>query len=94
MTDHQRLRNALDYVKRFPNADPAYARIIAAAESTLPKTKFVDVWHVEAVWKETGVPSIGTYSSLAEAHASLPSFLEKYWSCVRVTGPHKHEVPA
>jgi hypothetical protein len=65
------------------------------------QTKTVDVWHVEyamQVRTETGfVFTLHTsiYSTEAEAREHSEAFSQgRNAYCVRVTGPHKHEVPA
>ena len=71
-----------------------------AAESTLPKTKMVEVWHVEYVDAETLYPAVdvrrdrdnGTFG--AEARAERLRKQPSKYLCIRVTGPHQQEVPA
>lgn len=60
---------------------------------TLPKTKMVDVWHVEWVAWTYPDPQIDIILDKisAENHALVK---RNNFRCVRVTGPHKHEVPA
>lgn len=63
------------------------------AYQTRPKTKTVERWHVE-FWGH----SIGTACEpkvsreVAEDRAQI--MREDGFQCVRVTGPHQHEVPA
>ena len=96
--DYTRLRQALDYVKRFPGRAPAFAVIEAAAESTLPRTKTVDAWYVESaiLLRGTWQPHIHTFTNKdgALAEYTIQISVPQTYSCVRVTGPHRYEVPA
>jgi hypothetical protein len=68
----------------------------AAAEAhlaALPKTKMVEVWHVE--WALNDQPMLHLHLSEADARASAKFIAgEEHRTCVRVTGPHQQEVPA
>lgn len=59
------------------------------AELTAPKTKTVEVWHVEYVLR--GVPQIRVCGDERTAKGYL--LPHEDFQCIRVTGPHKHEVP-
>lgn len=72
-------------------------RVIAAAESTLPKTKMVEVWHVEYAL-HSRCPAIYLFNEKETADKQAV-FMQKHaaehgWHCIRVTGPHMQEVPA
>ena len=66
--------------------------VIAAARSTLPKTKEIEVWHVEHF--VSGTPAITVRLSADGATTTATYARELGDQCVRVTGPHKHLVPA
>lgn len=67
--------------------------IIAAAESTLPKTKLVEIWRVEfAQDKNPHSASFGSRHD-ADVYAQTVSCWPAT-ACIRVTGPHEQEVPA
>lgn len=103
MTDPDKLREAIrlagqyaDIVESgqgFPGLPSAESmRLLArAAESTLPKTKMVEVWRVESAHE--GCPCLSQYTNEQDARGwerSPPSC----YACIRVTGPHMQEVPA
>lgn len=71
------------------------AIIADAAEAhlaTLPRTKMVEVWHVE--YASNGVPSIVPFRSRDDAESWMKGATGlAYVACIRVTGPHQHEVP-
>lgn len=110
MDEHEKLREAIKTVRQFANAryrhagesfDPMLHLLCDAAESTLPKTKMVEVWRVEWVQYET--PKAFSQSEgdgadskrWAEDRANwLGSSLRGGYRCIRVTGPHMQEVPA
>ena len=59
---------------------------------TLPKTKMVEVWHVEYV--TNGLPAIGLYKSYPDAERwAVGAAGLAYIACIRVTGPHQQMVP-
>lgn len=60
--------------------------------STLPRVKEVEVWHVESVLHGCTRVSVRSAQDLADNLAVL--YREDGHSCVRVTGPHKHQVPS
>ena len=78
-------------------------RVIAAAESTLPRTKMVEVWRVEWATPATGwspespthFPTCHTYPTrqLANERAEEMAKAHDRYRCVKVTGPHRQEVP-
>jgi len=79
-----------------PKSFHAHLLVLEAAAAhlaTLPKTKEVEVWHVEYCNGCYPIAAVHTTRATAETQAEdLRSRL--YCSCVRVTGPHKHVVPA
>ncbi len=71
--------------------------LLNAVESTLPKTKMINVWYVESVGcgpGNTGSLFIAVYRTRAEAEESSRYKEEGLFICVRVTGPHQQEIPA
>lgn len=113
MTDHDKLREALDQVEKSKKSytgvlDPTTAymgvwlrhfdTIMAAARSTLPKTKMVSVWRCEYSVLASALnwaPCVFGYLTKEDADeaAARMSNNERY-RCIRVTGPHQQEVPA
>ncbi len=97
MDEHEKLREAIKWARHTrqvlgcdnPNA-ATMALLADAAESTLPKTKMVEVWHVEYCFSGRPLVAVYTTEEMARAH-ELP---HKSYACIRVTGPHKQEVPA
>jgi len=97
------LREAIKVVRKYaddpgsiwPGSSDPYEVLrvlIAAAESTLPKTKTVEVWHVE--WALGSHPMIHLYLSEADARKNATLLAqEQHRTCIRVTGPHQQEVP-
>lgn len=84
-----------------PNGNEIWSAILAvcrAAESTLPKTKMVETWHVEYAFKGTTpwAPMVSLEDSKADADKTAAEFAAdpEYYSCIRVTGPYQQEVPA
>lgn len=63
-----------------------------------PKTREVDVWHVEAFRHQDDMPTISLHTSQSGADATAFNLRDqpkpRHFSCVRVTGPHKQTVPA
>lgn len=68
-------------------AQKAYAEYVAK-----PKTKKIDVWHVEYVCH--GLPGIMLRNTREEAERTAYHALEMGDKCVCITGPHSREVPA
>jgi hypothetical protein len=69
----------------------------AAAEAhmaTLPKTKMVEVWHVEYFDLDDALPRVGVWMDKASAEARVAKMRREASSCIRVTGPHQQCVPA
>lgn len=123
--DHDKLRNAIKAARKEPTTEygflnnawsvvklaPADAALLAdAAESTLPRTKMVEVWHVHTPYRlmgskpDSGFVS-GEYEPMVRAFKreelaqKAASYLREHSSrdeisCIRVTGPHLQEVPA
>lgn len=98
MTDHEKLREAIKRLRRQSGnyADDSWEAAInvvcAAAESTLPKTKMVEVWHVEFFFN--GRPCVHAFESReAASHYADVGKGDDHRYCIRVTGPHQQEVP-
>ena len=103
MSEHEKLRSAIERVLAItgPNASDDLYRICKAAESTLPRTKMVEVWRVEyakrwptfdgAEW----MPCVYQYMSRSMADDTATGIAKDAWpkTCIRVTGPHMQEVP-
>lgn len=105
MSEHEKLREAITWGRAYHAA--AYvslksnhlAVLVAAAESTLPKTKMVEVWRLE--YAHRGIPCAEVYQAkhhadgrAAELKANRDGSREvPAFSCIRVTGPHQQEVP-
>lgn len=98
--DPEKLEKAL---AAFPSPCGPLAVIMEAARahlSTIPRVKEVEVWHVE--WTDNGSPTSewkarlsGPFLSVANADACAAGLSAcKTVGCVRVVGPHKHQVPA
>ena len=111
MTDDDKLREALHWARGCKDHHPhsiAARHLItlcAAAESTLPKTKMVDVWRVESAVRisdGTWHPVVYCFFTAERAAAALDeeaitlnrAGLDEAMRCIRVTGPHTQEVPA
>lgn len=115
MTDHDKLREAIKRVRDYRNGKPPYTLlreqpttvqcidvVLDAAESTLPKTKMVEVWRVEYAIDRGGLGHPSIWFPCSETHIdrgtaernadSLKEYVLK--QCIRVTGPHMQEVPA
>ena len=102
MSGHDKLREAIKWGKRVTDMSPsgwdALRDLIAAAESTLPKTTMVEVWRVEYAYRHhvTGDWLAGQHTwptqDGVEHHAD--KLREDGAACIRVTGPHMQEVPA
>lgn len=100
MSDHEKLREAIREVREWNRArgvtTAGMALILDAAESTLPKTKMMEVWHVESVGCAAGNKGalfVAVYPSREEA-ANSTRYKGDHFACIRVTGPHQQEVPA
>lgn len=66
------------------------------AHLTAPKTKEVEVWHVEFFNISNSIVGVKAHTNLADAevHAASYRSMPSSFSCIRVTGPHKQTVPA
>lgn len=111
MTDHTTLRLAIRKIRdirKFDISDPGLRvhaeRIVTlndlvaladAAESTLPKTRTVEVWHVHSAIKHgTWRPHVRAFATEAEARRFAMSVeVHPARRNVRVTGPHQQEIP-
>jgi hypothetical protein len=60
---------------------------------TLPNSEMVEVWHVEHCAR-TGTPFVAVVKDSVIAEGRALSFREEGYVCVRITGPHSHEVPS
>ena len=80
----------------FVNIREDMAKLLAdAAEqvlATLPRYKEVEVWHVECF--DHGVAKVHLRGTRESADVCAKHASEMGDECVRVTGPHKHRVPA
>lgn len=106
MTDAKKLREAISFYRCghfLTNGQNEHlAVILDAAESTLPKTKMVEVWHVEWMHQPPNFPCeyhVTVHKTEAAARDDAKRMREHptnhgQWVCIRVTGPHEHEVPA
>lgn len=113
MTDHDKLREAINVAKAttptnmhwYDGAIVQFSqellrRLTAAAESTLPKTRMVEVWHVAGVYRDLIAssdwgPTCCACRSKEEADKWAKTWGESpLYACIRVTGPHMQEVPA
>lgn len=98
MSDHETLKLAIRSLRENLNRTNIEWRdltkmVCDAAESTLPKTKMTEVWHVEHC--ELGTPYVMVVGDAVIARArALALSKQTYTSCIRVTGPHQQEVPA
>ena len=101
-TDHDKLREAIDQIRLLAQGrvsamdgehfSEAIELVCTAAKSTLPRTKTVEVWHVE--WALGSHPMIHLYLSEADARKNATLLAqEQHRTCIRVTGPHQQEVP-
>lgn len=96
------LEQAIEWLdNRFDTDDGRVAVLIAAAcahLATLPKTKMIEVWHVEYSARPNGgwQPEIEIRDSEREAghRAARLREMPNECTCIKVTGPHKREVPA
>lgn len=95
MIDHDKLREAIRQMKMWMPKHPAAVwanAVLAAAESTLPKTKMVEVWRVE--WCAGQQPHSQTFLWRDTAdHVAENLRGHRECSCIRVTGPHMQEIP-
>lgn len=110
MTDHDKLRDIVRQAHAFIDGarigsmerylTPSDLLLLAdAAESTLPKTKMIEVWRVEFAQKNPhgGGWQAASASFPERAMADKYEWTVKQWlnvACIRVTGPHQQEVPA
>jgi|GEM_PF-3609656 len=84
----------------FLNIREDLAKALAdAAESTLPKTKMVEVWRVEYAQTKINGPAFYPFSASFHVEAEAQDYAKvlSKWddtACIRVTGPHQQEVPA
>lgn len=67
--------------------------VVAAVESTLPKTRTVRVWRVMFAGKN-GLPYIEQRLCEEDARELAQQRIDEGGSLVNITGPHQQEVPA
>lgn len=99
--DYEKLREALNHVRAWGayNLDASkLAFVCDVAESTIPKTKTVDVWLVEGAYRDAEgkwVPFTTTYDNPAEAdhRVAYRNKRNSTETCLRVSGPHQREIP-
>ena len=123
MSDHEKLREAIKEMREMGTVRQVVASsvsreaktvwadkldiVLAAAYSTLPRTKMVEVWRVE--WAHPlpdpesdriesdqirrWKPYAAQYSTEADARLKAHSVNGYGNMCIRVTGPHQQEVP-
>lgn len=96
MSEHDKLREAIAWARdTHPTCHwhEMFTLLADAAESTLPQTKMVEVWHVE--WAFMGAGCVGGFSSRDAAQREADWLnAQDGCACIRVTGPHQQEVPA
>lgn len=108
MSDHDRLRLAIHWVRNNTGlreinmtAVDFLDALAAAAESTLPRTKMVLVWHCAWATRSPGGDFVHVNAYRTEGAArDHAEFLESGGNNsgvemfgIRVTGPHQQEVP-
>lgn len=106
VSNHDKLREAIR-VYRDRIASGAYNNaeflaqsnlIAAAAESTLPKTRMVEVWRIEWAARHHVTGDWLAYCQCWSTKDGAEGFADRRAaegaSCIRVTGPHMQEVPA
>ena len=95
MTEREKLKAAKAWLleRLYTPSSPANTALKAVEDAiaALPKTKMIEVWHVEYV--VAGLPQISIRMTKADAERSASPSNTLTCSCVRVTGPHMHEVP-
>lgn len=86
-----------------PNGNETWEEILAvcrAAESTLPKTKMVEVWivhfavkrHEEGQWAADCMPMTEGEAETRKEAAGMER--DPMYAYIRVTGPHQQEIPS
>ncbi len=109
MSDHDKLREAIPLARDFFRSlgnnlgtiglPDALRVVLAAAESTLPKTKMVEVWRVDYAFRQSRnhewEPRVQNFTEKASAdHYVMCAGGNDNLRFARVTGPHMQEVPA
>lgn len=76
--------------------DTKWAAVYRALYAHLakPKTKEVEVWHIEFAGAAMGNPYIELAESADEAERQAAKRRYEGATCIRVTGPHKQTIPA
>lgn len=99
--DRAKLGAAINFLRTYNGKASQWNTVLAAAEAhlaTLPRTKMVNTWRVEFAERQPSddwLPGSHTFTSKEQAdeyEASLKA-LRPSLRCIRVTGPHSHEVP-
>lgn len=103
LADHDKLREAIKawrnerFSDRFSILKAGLDIILDAAESTLPRTKMVEVWRVEYARKYAGRWHAEMAQRLNEADAAEVVLelgrRQDIYDSFRVTGPHQQCVP-
>lgn len=114
-TDHDKLRKAItdlratsDFGVVISPTDQRRAktvwvevldRVLAAAESTLPKTKTAQVWRAEYCTAQTDgtwLPQCQQFHTIEQRDERVKFMREspQWYSLITVSGPHAQEIPA
>jgi hypothetical protein len=95
------LQKAINWFGDEEGCNEATKRLLWAARIQLagmPHTEEVERWHVQYVLDGELMVKVFETQTGAETEAvrmrEVRSPVKNIYSCVRVTGPHKHEVPA
>lgn len=92
--DVDRIRGAATSMSPMRDVADLLVILADAAESTLPKTKEVEVWRVEyAHWNGPRIAQVDTEGA-AHSFAEHLRDAGRDHTCIHVTGPHKQTVPA
>ncbi len=112
MTEQDKLREAIKDLRDglagrtagvcrtfYPDALADVLLVCDAAESTLPKTKMVEVWRVDYAFRQSRnhewEPRVQNFTEKASAdHYVMCAGGNDNLRFARVTGPHMQEVPA
>lgn len=99
--DRKTLETSLEFISSLnlhPSLLPHLADVLDAARAHLsalpPPIKFIETWHVEYWSRQSRHPE--TQVRLSQTNAEYEADFRRADGqlCVRVTGPHQHEVPA
>ncbi|MEY4377881.1 MAG: hypothetical protein RJB26_2431 [Pseudomonadota bacterium] len=99
--NYEDLKEAIDFFGDGAHCNKATRLLMQAARAhleTLPRTKWIDAWYVEYATDVTTCwhASVTAHKTreLAETWADQLRKNSENFACVRITGPHKHMVPA